>query len=97
MSLFIGILISLFLGYFVWRFFTGKWQEVFVTQDVERYMMVSGALQGAGLRYKSTTGGQEFNARRNSQNDNLPSVSYSILVHDEKAYLAQQLINELSH
>ena len=96
MSLIIGMLFALFIGYFIWRFFTGKWQEVFITQDVEQYMTVSGALQGAGLRYKSTTGGQEFNSRRRGDKGNLPSVSYSILVPDEKAHLAQEIINHLS-
>lgn len=94
MSLLISILAALFVGYFIWRFFTSRWQEVFITQDVEQFMSISEALQNAGIRFKSTTGGQEFNGRRSAKADNLPSISYSILVNEDKAYLAQQKINE---
>lgn len=94
MSLGITLLVALILGYFVWRFFTSKWQEVFITQDVEQFMMVSEALQNAGIRFKSATGGQEFNGRKSAKASNLPSISYSILVADEKSHLAQQVINE---
>lgn len=95
MSLFLILLTALFLGYFVWRFFTSKWQEVFITQDVEQFMTISEALQNAGIRFKSTTGGQEFNGRRSAKAGNLPSISYSIFVSEDKAYLAQQTINEV--
>ena len=74
----------------------GIWQEVFITQDVEQFMMVSEALQNAGIRFKSTTGGQEFNGRKSAKASNLPSISYSILVAEEKAQLAQQKINEVT-
>lgn len=96
MSLLLTLLAALFIGYFIWRFFTNKWQEVFITQDVEQFMMVSEALQNAGIRFKSTTGGQEFNGRKSAKASNLPSISYSILVAEEKAHLAQQKINEVT-
>lgn len=44
MSLLITLFAALVIGYFIWRFFTSKWQEVFITQDVEQFMMVSEAL-----------------------------------------------------
>lgn len=94
MSLWITLLIALIVGYFIWRIFTSKWQEVFITQDVEQFMVISEALQNANIRFRSTTGGQEFNGRRSAKASNLPSISYSILVLDEKAHLAQQIINE---
>ncbi len=96
MSLLITLFAALVIGYFIWRFFTSKWQEVFITQDVEQFMMVSEALQNAGIRFKSTTGGQEFNGRKSAKASNLPSISYSILVAEEKAHLAQQKINEVT-
>jgi len=93
MSLFLYLFIAFFLGYFVWLFITKKWQEVYITQNVEEYMKVSGALEAEHIKFKSTTGGQEFNASR-SNKESLPAVSYSILVAEDKAYLAQKLINE---
>ena len=96
MSLLITLFAALVIGYFIWRFFTSKWQEVFITQDVEQFMVVSEALQNAGIRFKSTTGGHEFNGRKSAKASNLPSISYSILVAEEKAHLAQQKINEVT-
>lgn len=94
MTFLLSFCIMLFLGYFVWNFFSRRWQEVYISQDIEEFMSVSGALQSAGIRFKTTTWGQEFNGRGKVQQD-LPAVSYNIVVLENKVHAAQEIINQV--
>lgn len=96
MTFLLCILLLLFLGYFIWSFFGRKWQEIYISQDIEEFMAVSGALQAAGIHFKTTTWGQEFNSR-SDKGQNLPAVSYNIVVLETKTHLAQKIINEVKY
>jgi len=84
-----GVLI---IGYYIWKFSNRNWQELFTTQNVDHYMRIAGKLQEAKIKYKTTSGGEEFNFRKHTLNSGTPPISYTIWVTKEHFYKAQQLL-----
>lgn len=93
MKFIIILALLLVISYYVWKKLNSKWEELLTTQDVEKYMAIVGKLQGAGIKYKTTSGGEEFNPRKNTFNSRIPPVSYTIWVLKDEVYKANKLIN----
>jgi flagellar biosynthesis/type III secretory pathway M-ring protein FliF/YscJ len=81
------------ISFYIWKKFNSKWEELLTTQDVEKYMAIAGKLQGAGINYKTTSGGEEFNPRKNTLNSQIPPISYTIWVLKDDVYKANKIIN----
>ncbi|MGI6227034.1 MAG: hypothetical protein ACOYJ1_12355 [Peptococcales bacterium] len=90
MKFFIIFLLLLITAFYFWNRHNHKWQELLTTQDVENYMAIAGKLQGAGINYKTTSGGEEYNFRQNTLNSKIPPVSYTIWVLKEDVYKAEK-------
>jgi len=89
------IVILLFIvSFYVWNSFNRKWEELLTTQDVEKYMSIVGKLQGAGIKYKTTSGGEEFNSRKNTLNSRIPPISYTIWVLKDDIYKAHKVVSD---
>ena len=64
MEFLIILLFILIGGYFLWQTGNRNWKELYTTQDVEEYMKIVGQLQNAKIKYRTTSGGEEFNFRQ---------------------------------
>jgi len=87
------ILILLLISFYYWNKFNNKWEELLTTQEVEKYMSIAGKLQGAGIKYKTTSGGEEFISRNNTLNSRIAPISYTILVSKDDVYKANKIVN----
>jgi len=82
-----------FIAFYFWLKNKNKWEELLITQDVEKYMSIVGKLQGAGVKYKTTSGGEEFNSRRSTLNSRIAPISYTIWILKDEIYKAHKIIN----
>jgi flagellar biosynthesis/type III secretory pathway M-ring protein FliF/YscJ len=93
MKTLIILVLILVISYYVWKNLNSKWEELFTTQDVEKYMAIVGKLQDAGIKYKTTSGGEEFNPRKNTLKSQIPPVSYTVWVLKDEVYKANKVLN----
>ncbi|MFZ7102663.1 MAG: hypothetical protein ACOWWO_08385 [Peptococcaceae bacterium] len=92
-SLFVFIIL-LIIGFLFWYSNRQKWEELLTTQNPEKYMNIIGKLQSSGIKYKTTSGGEEFNFRKNTLNSQIPPISYTIWVYKNHAHKAYKIIND---
>ncbi|MDK2822404.1 MAG: hypothetical protein PWQ67_381 [Clostridia bacterium] len=93
MKFLVIFILLLIVGYYFWSFSKNRWEEVLTTQDVEKYMAIVGKLQAARIKYKTTTGGEEFNFRNSTLLSRTPPISYTIWIPKDQIYKAYKIIN----
>lgn len=93
MKFYVILILLFFAGFFFWNKFNRQWEELLTSQDVEKYMAIAGKLQGAGIKYKTTSGGEEFNFRKNTLKSEIPPISYTIWVLKDDVYKAKKIVN----
>ncbi|MFZ5944562.1 MAG: hypothetical protein ACOYVD_10655 [Bacillota bacterium] len=81
------------IGFYFWYNNAKRWVELLTTQNVEKYMGIVGKLQNAGIKYKTTSGGEEFNFRQNTIYSKTPPISYTIWIDKEQVHKAYKIIN----
>ncbi|KJS18657.1 MAG: hypothetical protein VR72_21890 [Clostridiaceae bacterium BRH_c20a] len=81
------------IAFYFWLKYNSKWEELLTTQDVEKYMSIVGKLQGAGIKYKTTSGGEEFNSRKSTLNSRIAPISYTIWVLKDEIYKSHKVVN----
>lgn len=92
-SLFV-LIILLIVGFYFWYNSNKKWEQILTTQNPDKYMKCIGKLQSSGIKYKTTSGGEEFNFRKNTLNSQNPPISYTIWVLKDQYHKAYQIINK---
>lgn len=88
------LLLLIILSYFIWKHFNKQKRELITTQDVDKYLKIVEKLQAANIKYKTSSGGEEFNFHKNVLDSDTPPVSYIIWVDESNFYKAQQLLKQ---
>ncbi|SMB92771.1 hypothetical protein SAMN00017405_2097 [Desulfonispora thiosulfatigenes DSM 11270] len=91
---FLFFILILVISYYIWRYYNRNWIQLLTTQDVDKYMKIVGLLQNSHLKYKTTSGGEEFNFHKGAIDSKTPPISYTIWVDKANLYNAEQIINQ---